>query len=89
MLTTLKAMVEGDKLHWQESPEALLPANQRVPVLVTILNGQGEVSAQEQSRRRVAALQKLAGLNALPGIQDPAKWQSETRADRELPGRES
>lgn len=88
MLTTLKATVEGDKLHWLESPHDL-PANQPVPVLVTILNGGGEASAAEQARRRVAVLQKLAALNALSGIEDPTKWQRETRSDRELPGRES
>ncbi len=89
MLTTLKATVEGDKLHWLESPHDLLPANQPVPVLVTILNGRGEASAAAQACRRVAVLQKLAALNALSGIEDPTKWQRETRADRELPGRES
>jgi hypothetical protein len=89
VLTTLKATVEGDKLRWQESPDGLLPANRPVPVLVTILNGKGEASAAEQGRRRVTVLQKLAALNALSKIPDPAKWQREIRDDRELPGRES
>ena len=89
MLTTLKATVEGDKLNWQESPADLPPANRRLPVLVTILNGQGEITSEEQTRRRVAALAKLAALNALPGIQDPVQWQRDTRDDRELPSRES
>lgn len=89
MLTTLKATVEGDKLCWQESPDGLLPANQPVPVLVTILNGKSEVSAAEHGHRRVAVLHKLAALNALSKIPDPAKWQREAREDRELPGRES
>jgi len=89
MLTTLKATVQGDKLHWLDSPDDLLPANQPVPVLVTILNGQSDVSAEEQARRRVAALQKLAALNALSTVSDPAQWQRETRDDRPLPDRDA
>jgi hypothetical protein len=88
MLTTLKATVEGDKLHWQEAPGDALPANQPVEVLVTILNGQGDGdSAAAHGRRRVAALQKLVALNGLSGISDPVQWQRELREDRDLPGR--
>ena len=88
MLRTLQATLEGDKLHWKEQPDPL-PANRPVDVLVTILNGSGEVSEEQQIRRRLSALQKLSGLNALSDITDPVKWQQETREDRNLPGRES
>ena len=90
MLKTLKATVEGDKLHWQESPDDVLPANKPVQVLVSILIGNSlDISPEAQGQRRVVALRKLASINALAAIHDPSKWQQETREDRELPGRES
>jgi len=35
----------------------------------------------------VAALEKLAALNAVPDITDPVEWQHETRRERILPDR--
>jgi len=46
-------------------------------------------SPEEQGRLRVVALQKLAALNAFSAIDNPARWQQETRTDRELPGRKT
>ena len=45
-------------------------------------------SPEEQSRRRLAAIRKLASLSAFSSIQDPVAWQREARRDRPLPGRE-
>ena len=35
----------------------------------------------------MAALQEIAGRGGVQGISDPAQWQREMRAERELPGR--
>jgi hypothetical protein len=90
MLSTLKAVVEGDKIHWQEAVENILPGNRPVEVLVTLLDGPGNgLSSAERGKRRIAALQKLAALNSFSEIKDPVKWQQESREERNLPGRES
>lgn len=89
MLNTLKAVVEGDKIHWQEAVGNLLPANEAVDVLVTVLGKKVKVSLEEQGSQRVAALQQLRTLNAFSKISDPVEWEREMRKDRELPGSQS
>jgi hypothetical protein len=90
MLSTLKAVVEGNKIHWQEAVDNVLPGDRPVEVLVTVLDAPCDgVSAAEHGRRRVAALQKLAALNSFSEITDPVKWQQETREERGLPDRQS
>jgi len=90
MLSTLKAVVQGDKIHWQEAVDKVLPSDHPVEVLVTILEGGiNGLSPEERGRRRVAALERLAELNAFSQVQDPVKWQQESREDRPLPGRDS
>ena len=90
MLSTLRAVVQGDKIHWQEAVDEVLPTDHPVEVLVTILEGRPNgVSVEERGRRRVAALRNLAALKAFSEIQDPVQWQQESREDRRLPGRES
>jgi hypothetical protein len=90
MLSTLKAVVEGDKIHWQEAVENILPGNRPVEVLVTVLDVPANgLSSAESGKRRIAALQKLAALNSFSEIKDPVKWQQESREERNLPGRES
>ena len=89
MLTTLKAMVNGDRIQWLEASEQCFPASQPVAALITPLHESGSLSAEQRAERRLAALKKLASINAFSTIGDPQEWQRETRADRELPGRES
>jgi hypothetical protein len=87
MLSTLKATVQGGKIDWQEATENIVPSDRPIEVLVTILgNHPNGPSPEERGRLRVAALQKLAALNAFSGIDDPVQWQQETRQDRDLPG---
>lgn len=89
MLTTVKAVVQGERIEWQEAVENVLPQNERVEVLVTILNEQSDgVSADEKAKRRVAALERLAARGTL-SIPDPVEWQRRIREDRDLPGRQS
>jgi hypothetical protein len=43
--------------------------------------------ATEEGAAMVAALTRLAKMNALADIRDAAAWEQEMRQDRELPGR--
>ena len=90
MLSTLKAVVQGNQIHWQEAVDQILPPDHAVEVLVTILEGgANDPPLEERARRRIAALERLAALNAFSQIQDPVQWQQESREDRWLPGRDS
>jgi hypothetical protein len=90
MLTTLKAVVHGDRIQWLEASEQTFPAAHPVAALITPLQEQAAtVPDQQRAERRLAALKKLAAINAFSGIPDPLEWQRETRIDRELPGRPS
>jgi hypothetical protein len=90
MQNTLKATVQGGKIEWRDVTEDIVPRDRPIDVLVTILEDHPDApSPEERGRRRVAALQKLAALNAFSTIDNPAHWQQETRKDRDLPGRPS
>ena len=90
MLTTLKAVVHGDRIQWLEASEQTFPAEHPVVALITPLQEQAPaVPDQQRAERRLAALKNLASINAFSGIPDPLEWQREARNDRELPGRPS
>jgi hypothetical protein len=82
MLTTVKAAVEGERIEWQESVDAIMPANQRVDVLVTFLQDSQGNSSEERARRRTAALERLAARDPFASISNPEEWQREARQDR-------
>ena len=82
MLTTVKAAVEGERIEWQENVDAIVPANQRVNVLVTILQDSQQHSSEERTRRRIAALERLAARDPFTSIASPEEWQREVRQDR-------
>ncbi len=89
MLRTLKATVQGDRIRWLENSEAVFPPSRLVQALITPLEEPAAAATpDERTQRRLAALKKLASLNAFSHIQEPVAWQREVRADRELPGRE-
>jgi hypothetical protein len=88
MLPTLKAVVHGDRIQWLEASEQTFPAAHPVTALITPLEQQPAKNADGQrAERRLAALKKLASINAFSGVPDPLEWQREARSDRELPGR--
>ena len=82
MLTTVKAAIEGERIEWQENVAAIMPANQRVNVLVTILQDSQPGSPQERARRRTAALERLAARDPFASVNNPGEWQREVRRDR-------
>ena len=88
MLNTLRAVVEGDHIRWEDDPGKLLPSGQAKRALITILDSPEDYSTKEVSERRISAIRKLAALNPFREIQDPVEWQRANRVDRDLPGRE-
>ncbi len=84
MPSTYRAVVVGDHIRWIDPPP---PATGEAQVSVTAI----ETDRERASRREVVrgALEELAARGGINGIEDPAAWQRETRADRILPGRES
>ena len=89
MLTTLKAVVQGDRIQWLEASENAFPPAQAVTALITPLQQCAEAGTTLAQRveRRLAALKSLAAVNAFSGISAPDQWQREIREDRDLPGR--
>ena len=89
MLTTLKAVVHGDRIEWLEASEDAFPPAQSVTALITPLQPRVDKAASSGQRveRRLAALKSLASINAFSGVSAPDRWQREIREDRDLPGR--
>ena len=90
MRTTLKALVNGDRIQWLEASDQFFPAAHPVEALITPLQEQpAALPAEQRAERRLAALKKLASINAFSAIRDPQEWQRDSRTDRDLPGRAS
>jgi hypothetical protein len=83
MLATYRAVLRGNRLEWQDTPESL-EGLEEIPVYVTILDETEPSSKKNNQGRKMAdALEALAAL-PIRSIADPAKWQRETRQEREL-----
>ena len=89
MLTTLKAVVQGDRIQWLEASENAFPPAQSVTALITPLQQcvEAGTTLAQRVERRLAALKSSAAINAFSGISAPDQWQREIREDRDLPGR--
>lgn len=88
MSRPLRAVIQGDKIHWLEASDEDFPSAQPVEALITPLHEQLSAGlAQQRAERRVAALKNLVSINAFSTIENPREWQRSARADRELPGR--
>ena len=84
MSNTYQAVLRGNRLEWSGEVPDRLAQDRPVRVSVTIL----ETSAG-QGQQMAEALEKLARVNAVSTIADPAAWEREQREDRHLPGRDS
>lgn len=88
MLQTYKAILRGNRLEWRGDGPEHIDEEQAVEVYVTILKEAATASEiSDQGKRMSAALETLAGINALSDISDPSAWQREQRQDRPLPDR--
>ena len=69
--------------NWLEASEQSFPASHPVAALISPLQEQpATLSPEERAERRLAALKKLAAINAFPTVTDPQAWQRDIRADR-------
>ncbi len=88
MLRTYKAILKGDRLEWSGDAPMMPRPEHPVHVHVTLLDDH-ESDVPGQGPRMADALERLAEIDALHNIEDPAAWQREMRQDRPLPGRET
>ncbi|MBA2345057.1 MAG: hypothetical protein H0V83_08240 [Rubrobacter sp.] len=86
MQETYEAILRGDHLEWSGEDRPALSSHDRpVAVRVTIL---GEAAPAGNGRLMAEALERLADMQALPNLPDPAAWEREARQERPLPDRE-
>ena len=88
MGNTYKAVLKGNCLEWLEAPPTNLDSDKPVTITITLADDANPlIHPATRGEKMVAALEKLAALNAVPDITDPVEWQHETRRERILPDR--
>ncbi len=85
MLSTYRAIIKGDKIIWIDKPPTQLDG---VEVHITPLEDVNPISRPESSKTVEEALTRLTQLNPFRDIEDPVKWQRDTRQDRTLSSRD-
>lgn len=80
---TYRAVVAGDRIEWIDGS----PGPGRLEVRVSLLSPSPGHARRRESA--IAALERLASLGGIGGIDDPAGWQRQLRDERPLPGRSS
>ena len=89
MLNTYKATLKGNRLEWGRDIPKIISLGKAVEVFVTILDESVASPSVSQGQRMAAALERLAAIDALAEVTEPAKWEREIRQDRILPDREN
>lgn len=84
MWPTYPAILKDGKLDWGEQGPPPLPPGE-VAVQITIL---GAEVPPARGSAMAAALEAIAEAGGPGGFGDPETWQSETRRERVLPGRD-
>ena len=84
MLSTYRAILDGDKVKWIDTPpERTHP----IKVQVILLGEIPVPPSPERGQAMAEALENLAKAGTFSEITDPLGWQREVRQDRVLPGR--
>ncbi len=92
ILPTYKAILRGDRLEWRGSSRQHPPTDRPIAVHVTLLDeplSEAGNHENDQGTRMAAALERLAELRALAGLDDAAAWERSMRQERVLPGRDA
>ncbi len=91
MLTTYRAILRGNYLHWRNNMRVPVPPDRAVEVYVTVLDEavMPATNPESQGQRMAAALEQLAQIHACAAIADPVAWERQLRQERDLPGREA
>ena len=85
MLPTYPAILRSGRLEWGTDNPPQIPQGAAIRVHVTLLDDTDELPATGPAM--AAALADFAAVGGPTGFGDPMEWQSESRADRSLPGR--
>lgn len=85
MLTTYRAILNGDRIKWLDTPPAQLDG---VEVNITLTQTSTVLSHADRMRALEEVLKLLAESNPFEEIEDPVAWQREMRKDRPLPYRD-
>jgi hypothetical protein len=90
VLTTYRAILRGNYLHWRNNMSIPVPPDRAVEVYVTVLEETvtPTASPESQGQRMAAALEQLVQLHTCTAIADPVAWERQLRRERNLPGRE-
>lgn len=78
MLSTYRAIINGDKIIWIDKPPTQLDG---VEVHITLLKEVTQRSQQERNEVIAQSLARLAQLNLFRDVEDPVKWQRDIRGD--------
>jgi hypothetical protein len=81
MLSTYRAVLNGDRITWLDTPP---PQANGVEVHVTLLQPVEDLPATERSQALFELFGRLAESNPFRDITDPIQWQREIRQDRDL-----
>lgn len=84
MINTYRAILDGNQLRWIDTPPQITKS---VEVQITLLKETTQAALRERGQKMVRALEALAKINPLSGINDPIEWQRNIRQDRPLPNR--
>jgi len=85
MLSSYEAIYEKGQLHWLSEA----PNRDNVKVIVTLLEQVPKSTTDIPNGRELAQLlEEMATAGVADTFDDPLEWQSQTRQDKILPGRE-
>ena len=87
MAEKYRATIHGNTIEWEGDEPAELQQNSEITVEVLVVAVPRSKRQQLNSKKAVAALERIASRGGVKSIPDPVKWQREIRKDRRLPGR--
>lgn len=82
MTRMYEAILKGDRLEWKGDAPKHLGTEHAVAVHITLWDEPLDESDRlDQGQHMAAALEQLAAIHALPGIEDPVGWERELRQE--------
>ena len=91
MLNTYRAILEKNRIIWQDEIPLELEKDAKQNIIVIFQENSGIIIQESNKSDNIKLknlLEKLALANKNSNITDPVKWQKEIRKDRSLPGRD-
>lgn len=82
-----RATIHGNTIEWEGAEPSELLQNSEITVEVSVVAKPQSKRQRPDSRKAIAALERIAAHGGVESIADPVNWQREIRKDRPLPGR--